>query len=260
MKLKASFLKKLIYISLLFLTIVVIPPAMAQINDEAEKYLSKMLERKVPYNVKVLDIDFVINNTGSYPPGKITEIFMEYLIKNNLIKNKNIADIGAGCFALGIISAIKGANLVIGVDISEDAIKCAYDNMKLHGLKDNIYIYQENGVGSLVSQYKNKMDLVLAGMPWDTIKSEEFNNLPDNRKSLSRSFYDVDDELINSVFTSGFELLNTKNGKMFITASDRIINRIKSFCLKHHLNYKIVKEADLHNDDNLHYILEISKI
>ncbi len=104
------------------------------------------------------------------------------------------------------------------------------------------------------------MDLVVAGMPWDTIKrEEEFNNLPDNRKSLSRSFYDVDDELINSVFTHGFDLLNI-NGKMFITASDRIINRIKSFCLKHHLNYQIVEEANLHNDGNLHYILEISKI
>ncbi len=126
----------ILYISIILLTILGNLTSMAQVNQEAEKYLSKMLERKVPYNVKVLDIDFVINNTGSYPPGKITELFMKYLIKN-----KNIADIGAGCFALGIISAKKGANLVIGVDIGEDPIKCAYDNMKLNGLKENIYIF-----------------------------------------------------------------------------------------------------------------------
>lgn len=61
-------------------------------------------------------------------------MFATFLIENNLMRNKVFADIGSGCFALGVIAAKSSANTVFGSDISEYAIQCAADNLVLNGI------------------------------------------------------------------------------------------------------------------------------
>jgi len=65
--------------------------ANAQVNSEAEAYLSKMLMKEVPYDVNILDCTFKIKNKNVYPPGKLTELFANYLLEQDLVKNKTIA-------------------------------------------------------------------------------------------------------------------------------------------------------------------------
>jgi release factor glutamine methyltransferase len=243
----------LIIISFLILTTVEI---MAQINPEAEKYISKMLSKEIPYQVTVLEYDFVINNINTYPPGQLTAMFAQYLIDNDLVKNKVVADIGCGCFALGIIAAKSGADTIIGTDINKYAIQCASDNLELHKIEQRTYLFREEGVKLLLPKFTGKIDIIVAGVPWDSISLGEFEKIDDNRKLFSRSFYDIDDELITAIMTEGFDLL-TPEGKIFITSSMRTLERIKHLCLKHNISYKIVKEADLHNDGNIHYIVEL---
>lgn len=83
---------------------------------------------------------------------------------------------------------------------------------------------------------------------------------PDAEKyisKISRSFYDVDDKLIDSIMSEGFDLLSPE-GKVFITSSMRTLEQIKELCTKYSISYKIIREEDLHADGNMHYIIELS--
>lgn len=230
---------------------------MVQINPEAEKYISSMMHKEVPYQVKVLNNNFIINNINVYPPGQLTEMFATFLIEKNLIRNKVFADIGSGCFALGIIAAKNGANTILGSDISEHAIQCATDNLVLNGITKNMYLFTGEGISPFFTNFIGKIDIIVAGAPWDSLSKDEFETIVPERKAISRAFYDVDDGLIKDVMLKGFNLLSPK-GRIFITSSMRTIDRIQQLCLKYQLNYEILKEADLHNNGNTHYVLEIT--
>src|SRR4051812_15885735 len=88
------------------------------INHRAEDYISTMMSKEIPHHVKVLEYDFIITSVHVYPPGKLTAFFAEFLIENNVLKDKIVADIGCGCCALGIIAAKEGAAHVMGTDVN----------------------------------------------------------------------------------------------------------------------------------------------
>lgn len=231
---------------------------MAKVNPEAEKYISRILKKQVPYRVKVLHYDFVINNVNAFPPGKLTTMVAQYLMDNNLLKGKVFADIGCGCFALGIIANKNSSDTTIGTDNSRYAIQCAKDNLTLHDVKQNIYLFQEDGLKFLLPKFRGKIDIIVAVLPWDSISIDEFKRIDNHKQLLSRAFYDIDDKLITDILSKGFELLTT-NGKLFVTSSMRALERIKYLCMKYNIKYTIVKEADLYDDGNIHYILELTK-
>lgn len=226
-------------------------------NPMADNYISKMLAKQTPYEVAILDATIKIRKNSVYPPGNLTRMFANYLLQHEVIKDKIIADVGAGAFALGIVMAQHGAYLALGTDISDDAIACAHENIIINGVQDNAFVFQGQGVNPLEEQYQGKIDILLSGAPWDTISSFDFEQISEERKLLSRAFYDVEDQLLTSVFTQGFNLL-APHGKMFITACLNIMPRIEQLCLKYQVSYKIVDAQDLHNDGNIHYILEIT--
>jgi len=228
----------------------------AQTNPDAEAYISELLQKQVPYEVNILECIFKINSVNIYPPGKLSQMFAKYLIDYNLVKNTTIVDAGAGCFALGIISAKCGAKLVIGTDIAEEAVLCAHENIVNNTVEKNASILLGNGLDPLIPKYNRKIDLLLSGAPWDTLSSKEFNALSDDRKSLSRAFYDVDNKLIADVLSRG-PLLLSPHGRIFITASKRTMARLKKLCDFYKVKYQIVKQEDIHQDGNIHYILEI---
>jgi len=230
--------------------------ASTQINIEAEAYISKMLNKEVPYDVNILDCTFKIKNKNVYPPGKLTTLFANYLLEQDLVKNKTIVDAGAGCFALGIIAAKQGAAGVVGVDILGDAVQCANENIISNGVLENAAILQGNGLDPLFPTYQGKVDLLLSGAPWDTLSSEEFKLIADDRKPLSRSFYDIDNQLIADVLSRG-PLLLSPSGRIFITAAKRMMDRVEKLGALYQIEYKIVRQADLHQDGNIHYILEV---
>lgn len=241
------------------INIFIIMSIQAEINPTAEEYITKILNKKTPYEVEILGSKFVIENNKCYPPGKLTIMFLNYLIENNLLKDKTIIDAGAGSFALGIISAKNGAQKIIGLDISKECIKAAKKNIFNNGVKDKTKILYSDGLGSLLPKYKGKIDLLLAGTPWDTISAKKFEQIPASRKSLSLEFYDIEDKLIKSVMLDGPKLLSPQ-GKIFITASQRIMERVKKLCTYYKMNYQIVKEEDIHQDGNIHYILHLTPI
>lgn len=234
-------------------------------TSEPEKYISKMLARKVPYQVKIMDGSFTIRDTEVYPPGKLTGMFVKYLVDNKLFIDKVVADIGVGCFALGIMAAKYGAKEVIGVDIcpnhviSPKTIECARENILANGVQDKVKIIEYNRVKSWLGEYERKIDVLASGPPWDSISSHEFQKIPVHHQQLSRAFYDIDDHYIISLLTQGPRLLSP-NGKIFITASLRVLDRTVSFCKKFGIKHNIVKSEDIHKDGNIHYILCLTPV
>jgi len=227
-------------------------------NPDAEKHISKMLNKQVPYQIDIIDCSFVIKNKNVYPPGKLTTMFAQYLLENDLAKDKVVVDVGAGCFALGIIMAKHGAKEVVGIDINKDALICANQNIELNGVERKTRLVYSNGVSQIAAKFFRKVDLLVAGVPWDSLSISDYEEIPEERKMMSRAFYDVGDQLLTNVLSRGLDILSSR-GKMFITASMRTIARINDFCTIYKANYTIVKEQDLHNDGNIHYILEIKK-
>lgn len=94
-----------------------------------------MLARKAPYQVEVLGSKFISTDINVYPTGKLTAMCALCLIGNILIRGKTIADIGAGCFTLGVLAAKSGAKKVIGVDISSKAVQCVRENILINNAR-----------------------------------------------------------------------------------------------------------------------------
>ena len=158
------------------------------INREAEKYLDLLLQKKVPYEVSIANATIHLDNSEVYAPGKLTQFFTNYLLENDLVKNKIILDAGAGCFALGIVSAKNGAAKVLGTDLSDQAIACAKKNIALNQVGDQAEIMQGNGLSFLLAKYAGNFDLILASPPWDTITTTDFAGIPLRKKKSQPRF------------------------------------------------------------------------
>lgn len=228
-------------------------------GSQADLYISKLMTRELPYEVEILGSKFLITDYKSYPPGRLAEMFGEFIAENELAKDKIVADIGTGSFALGIFASKNGAKRVLGTDINDHALEVAKRNCKINGIDlKNVALFSGDSVFPLLGQFDNSVDVILSGPPWDAMSLEEFEQFPDAKKALAHSLYDVEDKLMSGIMRHGFKLLS-KDGKIFITSAQSHIERIAKLCEKFGLTYKIVMEKDIHKDGNLHYIVELSK-
>lgn len=227
------------------------------VDKNSQTHIDEMFNREIPYEKNILGCKFIVDSHDSYPPGKLTEMFLAFLINNNLIQDKIIADIGAGSFALGIVAAKNGAKLALGTEIVKDAYISAQNNIKNNDVNDKAFIFLGNSVDPLLSDYQDKIDILVSGLPWNSIALEEFNKIPKEKRNLAKSFYDIEDNFITDLLTKGFLLLN-EHGRIYITSSLNVIERTKIICAKNNVNYEIVEEQDLHNDGNIHFILRLN--
>ena len=198
------------------------------LSPQAEHYIGILLQKPVPYTVEIANATFHVTDTQVYGPGTLSQMFVTYLLENCLFQNSRVLDVGAGCFALGIVGAKNGAKEVLGTDISPFAIDCANNNIALNGVEATAKMLQGDGLGFLLPKYQYHFDLVLASTPWETIMEADFATISSERKVLSRAFYDINDLLITDVLTKGPTLLSP-NGKIFITASKRIMDQSQGF-------------------------------
>lgn len=224
-------------------------------NKDADGYIKHLKSLNVPYNVNIKGIDFPIEDTDVYPPGKLTEMFIDYIIKEKIIEGKVVADLGCGCYALGIIAAMNGAQMAIGADINSKAIDCAKQVIAREGITNAVVIHGE--IASLLPSYSGAVDVILSGPPWDSVTSDTVVGLESD--VLERAFYDVDESLLRGVMCEGRELYKDKSvGKTYITSSQRVLERVEKLCAENEMQFKIVKEEEIELG-NPHYILCLSK-
>jgi ribosomal protein L11 methyltransferase len=74
----------------------------------------------------------------------------------------SVADIGAGSAVLSICAAKLGASKVVAVEIDEDAISNAEENVRANGVEDRVHVIQ--GDAAVVLPLLAPVDLVLANI------------------------------------------------------------------------------------------------
>lgn len=100
-------------------------------------------------------------------PGGLAAQMINMAYLGGDIKNKRILDLGCGTGRLTIGSALMGAKEVIGVEISEDVLKTAKENVKIveqltnQKIKDKIKFLKKD-----VSDWKGKVDTVIQNPPF----------------------------------------------------------------------------------------------
>lgn len=227
-------------------------------NNTPNDYITKMLNRQIPYEKTILNCSFLITNKNAYPPGSLAEMFAKYLIRNNLFEGKEVAHFEYGCLALGTLAAKNGALKVVGILAHTDALDCATKNIINNSVENIVSLVQCANLNIFVSEYPNeRFDLILGGLPWDSISQSDFQALPEERQVLSSAFYDIDDTTTKSFLEQSQKLLKP-GGNVFITASDKSFARLERLCDVCRVKYQIVDQADLHHDGNKQYIVLIT--
>jgi release factor glutamine methyltransferase len=95
-----------------------------------------------------------------FPPSNDSQILVENLPSLN---NSTVLDVATGCGVIAIFSALKGAGHVTGVDINQDAVKCAKMNINTHCLTDRVNIL----CSDLFNQLKPKRyDIITVNLPF----------------------------------------------------------------------------------------------
>lgn len=232
-------------------------------NEDAEKYIGCLLSKSLPYEVEISGgksvIKCKIDNYKFLPPGSLTSMFAKYVIDNDLAKGKVVADVSFGSFAMGMVAEKNGAERVIGIHLSEFSYAAAKQNVRCN----EIHSYSLHNFHSkskpFSKPYAHKIDVILSGLPWDTISQKSFQELPEEKRELYKTFYDIDDEVTRDFLTNSWSCLS-KEGRVFMTADQKHIARINRLCEECNIGYNIVKAEDIHNEGNPHYILELTQM
>lgn len=194
-----------------------------------------------PYEMKKMGITLQIER-NVYPTSQISELLIETILelnKNNIV-NKKILDYGTGAGFLAIKLASKGAK-VVALDINPYAVKCAKNNSKLNNVEIDV-----RKSDCLEAINNEKFDIIVAGMPWDNDKAENY---------MEMALFDTNGRMKKELFAKAGEILE-KDGFILMTYANFMmeIQPLENF-MGENFEYEIVKEKIIH--DELHYILKI---
>ena len=102
--------------------------------------------------------------TGSHETTSLClKLLEEYLGEEP--SDKKILDVGCGSGILSIAAALLGCGPVLGIDIDEDAVRVANENVRLNGVDDVVEITH----GDLLQGVDFKADIVVANLMADLV-------------------------------------------------------------------------------------------
>lgn len=164
--------------------------------------------------------------------------------RKNLIKNKNVLDLGCGCGFLGILCALNDAKKICFSDINPIAVKNSKLNTMLLGIKNASFV-----TGDLFGNIpaNNQFDVIIFNSP--TILGSPSNT--------SEAAFLRDDELIINFFKS-FPKYLRRTGIVVMPGSTRYDQNITPITLAKHHNYKYkMIDKDYEDNNNYKYVIVI---
>lgn len=121
-------------------------------------------------DVPQCEYDIVIDPKMAFGTGhhSTTSLILQQLLSDDLT-GKNVIDMGTGTGILAILSAMRGAGHVTGVEIDEPAWENAVENCELNNRPDVTMIH---GDASALSEIPYKADLFLANINRNVITAD----------------------------------------------------------------------------------------
>ena len=160
------------------------------------------------------------------------------------LKGKTVLDIGTNTGALLLYAYEKGATFLSGVDIHEDALKIAEENLSKYTDKYKLYNCKVQDLNI------EKSDVVICNPPFF-----EMNNVTDDQYLKEAMFEEglTLDELFGS-----FRRLMKENGEVYLIYQADRFPEVYDKCLKYKL--KIMKLAFVHDVSARHALRVLMKL
>lgn len=214
-------------------------------KEEEQKILSFLEERKqnkplayIVGNQEFYGYTFVVNQDVLIPRPETEELVC--LVKNNILGNEKVLDIGTGSGAIAIVLAKETNAVVTAVDISKKALKVAKENAKRLNAKVNFVCSDLfKNLGGQV------FDIIVSNPPY--ISENEYENLEKDVK-------DFEPKLALVANDNGFEIYEriisqaknhlSENAKIFFEIGFSQAEKIKKLLEKDFENIKIFKDLE----------------
>lgn len=209
-------------------------------NLHAIKKLNDMKKLKYPYKMQRMGITIQIEE-NVYPTSAISELIIETLdAKEKNLSSKKVLDYGTGTGFLAIQLALRGSE-VTAIDINPYAIECAKGNAIRNNVK--IDFRKSNCLDAITNE---KFDIILAGMPWDNEKADDY---------MEMALFDTNANMKKTLFKKAKEILS-KNGYILMTYAEFMIKKqpLEDF-IGNDIQYRIENEKIINNE--LHYIIKL---
>lgn len=140
----------------------------------------------------------------------------------------SVLDVGTGTGVQAVIAAKRGAEKVIAIDIDDNSLENAKENIKFHKLGNIIELRKSDLFNNL--QEGERFDLIISQLPFADI---------DYDSPVGHFLFDADFRLHERLLRDGQYHLN-QNGQIFIPSGDVANeNKLNKLITKYH--YKIAK-------------------
>ena len=162
----------------------------------------------------------------------------------DLMKHKSVLDIGTNTGALLLYARYHGADKLCGVDIHEDALKIAEENLKRHDCNFTL-------INSRIQDLEcEKFDVIICNPPFF-----EMNNVTDD-KYLKEAMFEESLPL-EELFVSLRRFMKANGEAYLIYQADRF-PKLYDMCKAHKL--KIMKMAFMHDVHSKHALRVLVKL
>ena len=156
---------------------------------------------------KVIQIDpGMAFGTGTHETTSLCLKLMEKYLGDEP-QDKEVLDVGCGSGILSIAAALLGCRSVTGVEIDEDAVRVAEENVELNGIGDRVEILQ----GDLTEGIESKADIIVANLMADlvmTLSKSAKEHLKDGGIFISSGILlEKKDIVSDAVKEAGFEII-----------------------------------------------------
>lgn len=132
-------------------------------NSYIEKRMQGVPVSYITGEKEFMGLKFILNESTLIPRPD-TECLVEKVLELNTFSAPSILDLctGSGCIGISLAYMIKNSTVHL-TDISEDALKAAVENIKLHSLNSRVKAYKLDVV---CDDIKNKYDIITANPPY----------------------------------------------------------------------------------------------
>lgn len=204
--------------------------------------------RSVPdsgQHIKYLDKEFIVYRNVFWPFEDSKPLVENYRIN----PNESVLDVCTGSGVIAVFSAYKGAKKVVALDSSEDAVRAAKENAKLHGFEETIDVRLSNMYEALKDD--EQFDVITGNLPF------RYKTTSDK---VEATMWDTNLETHAAFFTGAQRHLKL-NGRIYLSqANFGSVDEMKQMAEKYGFNVKLIGQKTMPDDPREFYAFELRRI